>query len=169
MAQLLNPNGTPFNTDQWDGYVASRNRLLQNLAERQIGNVVVLTGDIHSSWGNEISINPFSSASDTRLAVEFVTPAVTSPGIGDEAQAAALRAQIYATHPHIKYVDLFRRGYTLVDITPERAQAEWNHVATITSRSSNEELATVLRTASGENRLVAGTASAPVSGAAPLV
>lgn len=168
MGQLLNPNGTPFNPDQWDGYVAARNRILQHLATNAIGNVVVLTGDIHSSWGNEISVNPFSPSLNTRLAVEFVTPGITSPGIDDQAQATGLEGQVTATHPHVKYVNLFRRGYTLVDITPERAQAEWYHVSTITERSAQQDLARVLRTASGENRLVAGDVSSPVPGAPPL-
>ena len=107
MSQLVGADG-PFNTDQWDGYVASRNRLLQSLATNSIDNVVVLTGDIHSSWANEIAVNPFAAATARPQAVEFVGPAVTSPGIDDLAQATALAAQIGTTHPHVKYVDLFR-------------------------------------------------------------
>lgn len=169
MGQLLNANGSPFNSDQWDGYVASRNRVLQHLGANSIGNVVVLTGDIHSSWSNEISINPFSPTLSTRQAVEFVAPAVSSPGIDDPAQAAALQGQILASHPHVKYVDLYRRGYLLMDITPERAQAEWYHVTTVSQRSAQQEFARAMRTASGEARLTAGDASSPISGAPPLV
>lgn len=161
MGHLLNPDGAPFNNDQWDGYPFARNRFLGHLASAGINNVVVLTGDIHSSWANEISVNPFSAATATPQAVEFVCPAITSPGIDDRAQAAALEAQLGATHPHIKYVNLFRRGYLLVDLTPDRAQAEFYHVRTITERSREEDLGRVMFAASGENRLRTGTVSAP--------
>jgi alkaline phosphatase D len=169
MGQLLNPaDGSFFNSDQWDGYTASRNRLLQFLGANQIENVVVLTGDIHSSWGNEIAANPFSAATATPQAVEFVTPAVTSPGIDDRAQANLLQAQIGATHPHVKFVELFRRGYLLVDVTRDRAQAEWYHVRTITERTADEELGRVLQANSGTPRLVPGTASQPAPAPPPF-
>jgi alkaline phosphatase D len=166
MGQLLNPDGSPINTDQWDGYPAARARVLGHLAQNQISNVVVLTGDIHSSWGNEITGNPFAPGYVAQ-AVEFVCPAVTSPGIDDRAQATALQLQIGATHPHVKYVDLFRRGYLLMDVTAERAQAEWYHVRTITERTADEELGRVLFASSGETRLRVGTASTAGAGAPP--
>jgi alkaline phosphatase D len=164
MGQLLNPDGAPFNTDQWDGYPVARARLLGHLAASQIGNVTVLTGDIHSSWGNEVAGNPFVPGYRAQ-AVEFVCPAVTSPGIDDRAQATALQMQIGGTHPHVKYVELFRRGYLLMDVTPERVQGEWYHVRTIQERTRDEELGRVLFTAAGESRLQAGTASAAGTGA----
>jgi alkaline phosphatase D len=164
MGQLLNPDGTPFNADQWDGYPVARARLLSYLASNQIGNVAVLTGDIHSSWGNELTVNPFAPGY-TAQAVEFVCPAVTSPGIDDRAQATGLQLQIGATHPHVKYVELFRRGYLLMDVTPERIQGEWYHVRTILERTADEELGKVLFAAAGENRLQTGTASQAAPGA----
>ena len=51
-----------------------------------MGNLVALTGDIHSSWGNEIAGNPFVPGYAAQ-GVEFVCPAVTSQGIDDRAQA----------------------------------------------------------------------------------
>ena len=35
--------------DGWDGYAASRDRLLGHVARRKIENVVVLTGDVHAN------------------------------------------------------------------------------------------------------------------------
>jgi alkaline phosphatase D len=174
MGQLFNTDGTPFNVDQWDGYLPSRIRLLTHLATSSISNVVILTGDIHSSWGNDITGNPFDpagySASTGRgsQAVEFVTPAITSPGIDDAAMAALLEGQIRATHPHVKYVNLFRRGYVLVDLTRERAQAEWYHVRTIMEPRAEEELARVLKSDSGASTLTPGEQSAARTDQAPL-
>lgn len=167
MGQLLGTDG-PLNVDQWDGYQASRNRLLQYLNTNAINNSVVLTGDIHSSWANEITANPFA-ASYQAQAVEFVTPAITSPAIEDRAQATGFQQQISATHPHVKFIDLFRRGYVLIDLTPERAQAEWYHIRTITTPSREEDLGRVLAAPHNESRLLPqSTPSSPRSNVAPL-
>ena len=78
--------------------------------------------------------------------------------------------QIAATHPHVKYVELFRRGYLIVDIDKDRAQAEWYHVKNITERTSDEELGRVMTAANGETALKAATsASTPRSNVAPLL
>ena len=173
LVNVLAPGACIFNSDQWDGYAAARARVLGELAAKKIGNVAILTGDIHSSWGNDITPNPFDPALYDRatgqgsLAVEFVTPAVTSPGIGDPAQAALLGGVLRQTHPHVKFVELSRRGYALLDITPERIQCEWYHVATIEARSTAETLAAALQVIDGENRLrTANAATLPRSNAA---
>lgn len=122
LVNVLAPGACIFNPDQWDGYAAARARVLDELARKKIGNVAILTGDIHSSWGNDITANPFdpssydSATGKGSIAVEFVTPAVTSPGIGDSAQATLLAGAIRQTHPHVKYVNLSRRGYALLDV-----------------------------------------------------
>jgi alkaline phosphatase D len=169
MAQLLGPDGQPFSTDQWDGYPVARTQVLNYLAAEQIDNAVVLTGDIHSSWANEVAVNPFSPAAAERRAVEFVCTSVTSPGIEDPVQAAQLEAGLLQT-PHIKYVNLTRRGYLLLDVDADRAQGEWYHVRTIRSRSPEADFARAFKTENGVSRLVAvSTPSSPKTGAAPLV
>ena len=172
LVNVLAPGACIFNPDQWDGYAAARARVLSELSTKEIGNVAILTGDIHSSWGNDIVQNPFNpggydpATGKGSLAVEFVTPAVTSPGIGDPAQAAVLAGALRQTHPHVKFVELSRRGYALLDITAERIQCEWYHVATIDSRSSEESLAAMLQVKDAENHLSSATVrSAPRSNA----
>jgi alkaline phosphatase D len=173
MGQLVNVIVQPpcaFNTDQWDGYAASRTRLLAHLEERAIHNVVVLTGDIHTSWAIDLSFDPFDPAvyepasGSGSLAVELVTPAVTSAGIEDPLLAAQLTALVGMTHGHVKFVDLTRRGYLLLDITPERVQAEWYFLQTILEPDPGEELAAVFEVRAGENRLTATGVPAPAPG-----
>ncbi|HVZ36694.1 MAG TPA: alkaline phosphatase D family protein, partial [Polyangiaceae bacterium] len=88
----LAPPGCVEFPDQWDGYPFSRQRLLAALAQG-IDNVVVLTGDAHSSWAFDVAENPFDPASyvaetgQGSLAVEFVAPAITSSGPGGDPQA----------------------------------------------------------------------------------
>src|SRR5690606_23031078 len=67
------------NGDQWDGYQAEQRLLTRAFGEA--GNVVLLTGDIHSSCAAEVPEDPGSYLTvvgGTSRAVEFVTPAVTS-------------------------------------------------------------------------------------------
>jgi alkaline phosphatase D len=123
--------GTALNPDQWDGYVAARQRFFEAVRRENPSNLVVLTGDIHTSWANELTADPNDPAAydpETgrgAVGVEFVATSVTSPGIGgiDNAIVPTLRA----ANPHIKWADLQHRGYLVVDVTPERTQGAWFH------------------------------------------
>ncbi|MEH6569423.1 MAG: alkaline phosphatase D family protein [Halioglobus sp.] len=147
IAQVIGENGEVLNTDFWDGYPAARSRLLQQLGDEDIANNVVLTGDVHSSWANDVAENPFDPKSynpetgEGALAVEFVTPAVSSPGISPREKAERSAQNLVASHPHIKYVDLFHRGYMVLDINRENITNSWYHVDTVLTRPGRETLA----------------------------
>lgn len=161
LSQFLNP-------DQWDGYPVARSRIHTALrgdgSNPAINNAVVLTGDIHTSWAmditedpnNLLAYNPLSG--EGSIAVEFVTTSVTSPGL--EA-LAAVQDVIRTQNPHIKYVDLALRGYTLLDITPARCLCEYWSVDTIAARSSGQTFETAFQTLAGANRLSAATQTTP--------
>jgi alkaline phosphatase D len=112
--------GTPVNTDSWDGYPAERQKLFDHLTSNNIENMVVLTGDIHTSWAVDLKNG------NNPVGVEMVTPSVTSPGV-----PINLSGLITLQNPDIKYVELTKRGFILVDITPQRVQGDWYNVNTI--------------------------------------
>jgi alkaline phosphatase D len=159
-APLARP-GTEVNPDQWDGYRASRARILEHLAADAIDDVVILTGDIHSSWALDVARDPFSArgydpaTGRGSLAVELVTPAVSSSPLGSFERARERLARVHETHPHLKFVDLEHRGYVLLDLDRERAQAEWYFVETVTERDPREHLAAAFHTRRGANHLEA--------------
>ncbi|MBB6091242.1 alkaline phosphatase D [Povalibacter uvarum] len=161
MAQLSTSFGTTMlNADQWDGYAPARARLYDFLSTNGIGNNVVLTGDIHSSWANDLTANPwdpsvYNPATGSGVAgVEFVAPAVTSPGPApDAATAAVLAGQLRFISPHMKYIDLYRRGYGVLHLTPQRVTGEFYHVATIDTPDGTESLAARLVSEAGNNAL----------------
>jgi alkaline phosphatase D len=179
MAQLSQTFGRSFlNPDQWDGYLPARERLYAHLRDNYIDNVVVMTGDIHSSWGHDLVSNPWAPGSYDPatgrgvLGVEFVTPAVSSPGPLGENPPAALLAQLYGGFPilapHTRYVEFVQRGYTLLDIDHERVQGEFWHVDTIDQRTGNQVLGRALVDVAGQNGLkVASSASAARTAADP--
>ena len=45
-------DGKVMCTDEWDGYPAERERLVEAIADRGPG-VVALSGDVHSAWAFE--------------------------------------------------------------------------------------------------------------------
>jgi len=158
--------GCVQSSDSWDGYGASRTRVLDALERDGIDNVVVLTGDAHSSWGMDVARDPFEPSGydpetgrGSRL-VEFVAPAVSSPAAGTSEQS------ILATHPHVKFTDQFRQGYLLLDVTPARALAEWHLVPTVREPSAEVEVSAVLQTLSGQPHLIA--ADGPSRARSPL-
>jgi alkaline phosphatase D len=169
MGQLSDiARGCVTHPDQWDGYAQSRARLLGLLRTETISNVVVLTGDAHSSWAFDLAENPFDGAAYEAasgrgsLAVEFVTPSVSSPStfVSGEEDPAAL--------PHLKYLDLFRHGYILVDVTAERVQAEWYLVSSVVDASADEALSATFQVRAGENHLVPGAVSGSADAGAPF-
>ena len=124
--------GFAVNGDQWDGYPAERDRVFNYILQNNISNVVVLTGDIHSSWANDLPTSSYNSGTGAGSAgVEFVTPSVTSPGV-DLGVGASL---IQLSNDHIKYVDLSLHGFILLDVNQTRVQSDWYYVNTIDNSS----------------------------------
>ena len=154
-----------FNNDAWDGYPAARQRFLDVLKTNHTNNVVVLTGDIHSSWAINLTHDPNDTTVYNRqtgegaLAVEFVAPAVSSPGFPDALAQAAQQAAL-AT-PHIKFADVAKRGYIVLDVTPERTQAAWHHYTAPEQPTVTEAFAMAYATYDGENRLRQESGAAP--------
>jgi alkaline phosphatase D len=127
---------TILNADAWDGYQPARNRVVSHVKKNGIDNLVVLTGDIHTSWALDLAENPFEASNYDpatgrgSFGVELVGPAVTSAGLeGDPTTAALAPTLLPSTHPHLKFVDVTRKGYVVVDVTDERIQADWFFVA----------------------------------------
>jgi alkaline phosphatase D len=141
----LTPVGPPVSADMWDGYPAARSRVLDFLSREQISDVAILTGDLHSSWAVDVTQNPWGAAGTaaTRpLAVELVTPAISSPPLFTD-EAIRARAPLFrAIAKHVRYLDGDNNGYVVLDVTRERLQADWYFVPTVKERSDRESRAT---------------------------
>lgn len=159
--------GVFLNSDQWDGYQPARNRIYTVLkgdaSNAAVNNVIVLTGDIHSSWAADLTQDPNNTdvasggynpeTGEGSRAVEFVGTSVTSPGV-DSDTSGATAAFLRSVNPHFKYINLHRRGYMLLDVKPERVVCEWWHVDTVTSPSNIETFAIAFEVNAGTNHLV---------------
>ncbi|MFA1263987.1 alkaline phosphatase [Xanthomonas axonopodis pv. fascicularis] len=103
-------------TDGWDGYPATRERMLDAIAKTRLRNPVFWGGDIHSYWVTDLKADPADDASAT-LATEFVGTSITSDGQSNDELHATM-----AANPHVHYVDGQTRGYVSVTLTPGRME-----------------------------------------------
>lgn len=125
-------NPLPFgqqygNSDQWDGYATERASLYDSIFANSVENLVVLTGDIHTSWANDLPTATYNGSTGSGSAgVEFVVCSVTSPGL---AAAQTVGAALLRTlNDHMKYIDLAEKGYYVLDVNKTRTQADWFYV-----------------------------------------
>lgn len=156
MVGAVNLLGSPVNTDSWDGYPAERQRLFNHLSSQNIDNTVVVTGDIHTSWALNLQNG------NTPVGVEFVSPSVTSPG-----SPVNLSALITAQNPHIKYVELTKKGFVLVDIDTNRVQGDWYYINTLDQMDPTNSCVKSYITNNGSNSLT--LANSPSIGHGPFL
>ncbi len=123
--------GEIFWNDSWDGYPLARNRILSHIADRKIANPVVITGDWHSTFVNDLKLD-FKDPNSPTVASEFVTPSLTSNG--DRIVYGPYYGPMIPENPHIKFFDGDRRGYFRVNLNHERWQTDLRFVTTV-SRS----------------------------------
>lgn len=186
--------------DIWDGYPAERTQILNFIQENNVDNVVILTGDVHSAFAFDVADDPVNVTFQTlpvvgrvplyqptpnydattgagAVAVEFVTPSVTSANFDENLNleaAQGFQAQINTPiepvpglvnlgnpNPHMKYADLIQHGYFILDVKADSTQANW-YYSPILTVAQEEAFGSAWYTYAGESRLRnAATPSAP--------
>jgi alkaline phosphatase D len=149
-----------LNGDAWDAYTAERTELINHLRTKSINNAVILTGDVHSSWvadinddpNNPMAYNPTNG--DGSVAAEFVVTSVTSPGLPIPDQVVQA---IRVSSPHIKYVNMSGKGYSILKLTNAKVVCEYWYVDTIATRTGGQTLAATFEVADGQNRITASS------------
>ncbi|MCD0448794.1 alkaline phosphatase D family protein [Actinocorallia sp. API 0066] len=161
LAKLLGipANGLTLNPDQWDGYTADRAELYAALQARGTGDTVFLTGDIHTSWANEIPLKPGTYPVSKSVATEFVVPSVTSDNIDDilgtapRTASLAIESAIAVTNRHVRWTNLDDHGYGVVEVTPARTRMDWHFLTNRLNRNSTERKAVSYTTDHGTAKL----------------
>jgi alkaline phosphatase D len=118
---------TLYNFDQWDGYVAARDRLLRSLVTHQVRNPMVLSGDIHLAGAAALRVGDYTATGNPDVAYEIVTTSISS-GFGDD-----LLPIFEAAVPKISwvsYANAHHRGYAVITVTPESFTTDFRVVAT---------------------------------------
>ena len=114
--------------DQWPGYEFERRRVLKHFHDQQIKNPVVLTGDIHKHWANEL-IADFDQLDSKVVGTEFVGTSLSSSGDGEEQPKG--HDQILAENPFVKFFN-GERGYVSHELTAETWRADYRTIPFVT-------------------------------------
>ncbi len=110
----LDSGRTATFSDQWDGYAANRARLLTELQRPAVANPVILSGDVHSFWVNDLQ------ADDGKpVGSEIVTSA-----LGAASPPAGRFGDVSRNNPHIRFHDLRHAGWVKIDIGRSVLRAE---------------------------------------------
>ncbi len=114
---------TRYWTDTWDGFPGARDRLMEALQVIRPRNPVVLSGDYHSFWTNDVKARSEDPDSET-LATEFVGTSITSNGPPHDSLSAAMR-----DNPQNRFFDARSRGYMTLELDPSRMQTRYRAIS----------------------------------------
>ncbi len=115
--------------DGWDGYAASRGRILGGVTERHVSNLIVLTGDVHASYAADLKLDFDNPASPT-IGSEFVGTSISSGGDGVDFPASG--TTLLTENPHIKFVNT-QRGYVVCEVSRQEWRATYKTVPFVTT------------------------------------
>jgi alkaline phosphatase D len=110
--------------DQWPGYEMNRRRLLRAFHDRRVSNPVVIAGDIHTNWANDL-IADFDDLESRVVGSEFVGTSIASGGNGVDAPARL--AELLAENPFVKLHNA-QRGYVRCEVTPTQWRTDYRVV-----------------------------------------
>jgi alkaline phosphatase D len=118
-------------TDNWNGYPANRRRLIEHIRDSKVSNPIVLSGDIHSFWTNDLKVN-FDDERSPTIAVEFVGTSISSRGVPYERFAKFL-----PDNPHVRFFESRLRGYVSVELTHRHMLTRFQTVTDVHDPSSS--------------------------------
>lgn len=151
-----------INLDSWDGYPAEQQKIANFIKQNEIENVIFVTGDTHSSWAFEVTVNPFSDydpiSGQGAFAVEFGTTSINSSNSNERFPTDSVllhEKKIVNTpvNPHLKYANLRDHGYMVLSLFPDSARAQWYFVETLRESSASEELGMSVTVDKGSSKL----------------
>lgn len=147
----------PYNLDAWDGYYINRETIF-GTAKAYSKNLVVLSGDTHNSWANNLK-----DMNGNEVGVEFATTSVTSPGMEEYLHLATtedamkLESVLALLIDDLQYTNLDSRGFMEVVFTPTEALSNWHYMSNYDSQTYtiNAQRAKSLKTVVNTNTLTA--------------
>ncbi len=119
LAQAAGLKTLPFSLDSWSGYPAAREEVEK--AIDQAGNpTLILTGDTHHGWATPFGAKP--------IGTELGGPGISSPGLESYVSSDYRKKwlkKFIAANPNMTFMDTRHRGFMMVEITRDKAEAQW--------------------------------------------
>jgi phosphodiesterase/alkaline phosphatase D-like protein len=126
--RLTDPGLQQLNPDTWDGYAASRDRILRGIVERDVSNPVVITGDAHVNCAADLKAD-FNDPSSATIGSEFLGTSITSGQDGSDMTAGG--REWLAANPHLKFFNN-QRGYVRCQLTAQQWRSDYLVVDKVT-------------------------------------
>ncbi|MET9347360.1 alkaline phosphatase D family protein [Streptomyces termitum] len=114
--------------DSWDGYPASRRRILAGAESAGVENLMVLTGDVHVGYGFDLKAD-FRDPGSRTLGTELVATSITSGKDGSDRPSNY--DKLMRANPHLRFFN-GRRGYLTVELGERAARADFRTVPYVT-------------------------------------
>lgn len=119
-----------YRMEEWDGYVATRNRISRHIYERDIKNVVSVTGDLHCAFAADLKYHPtdpdrsYKRTNSKTIGTELIGTSVCSDlgGWRDTYESSV------GDNPHVKYLNTKEGGYLLCTLDSSALNAEYRRV-----------------------------------------
>jgi alkaline phosphatase D len=132
MVDRVPGEGRGYSMDQWPGYARERMHLVGFLSDRRVPNPVILTGDIHSNWVNDLRVDDRETAAPV-VATEFVGTSISSGGNG--ANMPKGLDSLLAENPGVRFHNA-QRGYVRCTVTPGLWRSDYVVVEDVTKPGS---------------------------------
>ncbi len=122
----------PIYLDTWDGYPLAREDFYQISKNVDVNDLLVLTGDSHAFWQNELF-----DCSGKKMGLELGVAAITSPGdfvsLGNDG-ATLINNQLAKHNKEIVWTNSQYNGYLRLKLTADKGRAEYISVTDISSK-----------------------------------
>lgn len=163
-------DGRFFDPSSFDGFWQERDALLQFIADHDINNFVVMSGDMHMSFIMNLSPDPKTRKYYRRrsgkgsVGVEFMPTSISRGNLDEAGIPSALAGVVQGiskrANPHHVFMDMVQHGYGILDITPERVIAEFWY-SPVLEYSSKEKFGGGYIVKEGKNRWEWGHTTLP--------
>jgi alkaline phosphatase D len=111
--------------EKWDGYPAGRQKVLDAIAARGLGNTIVITGDVHVNFVRNVPPNHIQLDAEP-IATEFIGTSISSGG--DRTLATTFGGN--ANNPHLRLTDN-HHGYVRCTVTPQLWRSDYRVVPSV--------------------------------------
>ena len=132
--------------DGWDGYPAARRRFAESLQRHRTPNPVLLGGDVHENWVGHVKAD-YARADSAAIGVEFCGTSITSRSVDYDV------APVLAENPHFVFADNKRKGYGVVEFTPQRLTTTLRVVDDVTRPDAKIETLAAFAVEAGRPRI----------------
>ena len=128
----LSKYNLPVYPDSWDGYPVAREKFYKALDEAGVNDLLVLTGDAHEFWVNELT-----SEAGTKVGMELVTSSVSSNTLTAYMGDATADHNLLLTkeNPDARYYNALENGFIDLNLTAKSATVRMICVSTVASRN----------------------------------